>query len=131
MNETNIHITKGVEVAVTTKYMQDYSSPEQMHFVFGYKVKITNNSPHTIQLMNRAWEIYDSCGINRTVNGEGVIGQRPILESGQSHEYTSGCNFKSSIGMMQGSYEFKKILDDTHFNVLVPEFTMVAPFKLN
>ena len=131
MKETNIHITEGVEVIVNTKYMQDYSSPEQMHFVFGYKVKITNNSPYTIQLMSREWEIYDSCGINSSVNGEGVIGQRPILESGESYEYTSGSNFKSSIGMMQGSYQFKRSIDNTYFDVIIPQFTMVAPFKLN
>lgn len=131
MKETITHITEGVEVAVATKYMQDYSSPEQFHFVFGYRIKITNNSPHTIQLLNRNWEIFDSCGIIREVNGEGVVGQRPTLEPGQSHEYTSGCNFKSSIGKMKGSYEFKKIDTETTFDVLIPEFTMIAPFKLN
>lgn len=131
MSEINIHITEGVEVAVVTKYMQDYSSPEQFHFVFGYKVKITNNSDQTIQLLNRTWEIFDSCGLNRGVNGEGIVGQRPVLEPGQSHEYTSGCNFKSSIGKMKGSYEFQKMLDNSTFNVTIPEFTMVAPFKLN
>ena len=73
----------------------------------------------------------DSCGLNRGVNGEGIVGQRPVLEPGQSHEYTSGCNFKSSIGKMKGSYEFQKMLDNSTFNVTIPEFTMVAPFKLN
>lgn len=131
MNDIVTHITEGVKVSVRTKYMQDYSSPEQLHFVFGYKVKIVNNGTETIQLLNRSWEIYDSIGLNRSVNGEGVIGQRPILEPGQSHEYTSGCNLKSSMGKMIGSYEFIRLTDKKKFDVIIPEFHMVAPFKLN
>ena len=84
MKEIVTHITEGVKVSVTTKYMQDYSSPEQFHFVFGYNVTIQNNSGNTIQLLNRFWDIYDSCGITRKVEGEGVIGQRPILSPGQT-----------------------------------------------
>lgn len=131
MNEIVTHITEGVKVSVRTKYMQDYSSPEQLHFVFGYKVKIINNSSETIQLLKRKWEIFDSIGLNRNVDGEGVIGQRPILEPGQSHEYTSGCNFKSSMGKMLGSYEFIRLSDKKIFDVYIPEFHMIAPFKLN
>lgn len=130
-NEQVSHITQGVQVSVQTKYMQDYSSPDQLHFVFGYKVLIKNNSSDTIQLLNRTWEIFDSAGVNRSVTGEGVIGQRPILEPGQSHEYTSGCNFKSSMGKMVGSYEFIRLSDNKKFDVFIPEFHMVAPFRLN
>ena len=131
MKEIVTHITEGVKVSVTVKYMQDYSSPEQFHFVFGYNVTIQNNSDNTIQLLNRFWDIYDSCGITRKVEGEGVIGQRPILVPGQTHEYTSGCNFKSSIGKMDGCYEFIRISDRKRFKVIIPEFTMIAPFKMN
>lgn len=131
VNRSVTHITEGVQVSVRTRYMQDYSSPEQFHFVFGYKVRIQNTSEHTIQLMNRKWEIFDSVGINRVVEGEGVIGQRPILEPGEFHEYTSGCNFKSSMGKMLGTYEFMRLDDRSIFDVTIPEFNMVAPFKLN
>ena len=131
MSELVTHITEGVKVSVRTKYMQDYSSPEQLHFVFGYKVLIQNTSDETIQLLNRQWEIFDSIGLNRSVVGEGVIGQRPVLEPGQSHEYTSGCNFKSSMGKMVGSYEFIRLSDRKVFDVIIPEFNMIAPFKLN
>ena len=131
MSELVTHITEGVKVSVRTKYMQDYSSPEQLHFVFGYKVLIQNTSDETIQLLNRQWEIFDSSGLNRSVVGEGVIGQRPVLEPGQSHEYTSGCNFKSSMGKMVGSYEFIRLSDRKVFDVIIPEFNMIAPFKLN
>ena len=131
MSEIVTHITEGVKVSVLTRYMQDYSSPDQLHFVFGYKVKIQNNSQETIQLLNRKWKIFDSIGLNRSVEGEGVIGQRPILEPGEFHEYTSGCNFKSSMGKMLGSYEFIRLSDHKTFDVVIPEFHMIAPFKYN
>lgn len=131
LNKSVTHITEGVKVSVRTRYMQDYSSPDQFHFVFGYKVLIQNTSGHTIQLLHRKWEIFDSVGINRVVEGEGVIGQRPILAPGDSHEYTSGCNFKSSMGKMLGTYEFMRLDDRSVFDVTIPEFIMIAPFKLN
>ncbi len=131
MNEVITHITEGVEVTVSSSYLQDFSSPEQGHFVFGYKIKITNNSIYTIQLLNRFWDIFDSGGQAREIEGEGVIGQQPILESGQSHEYTSGCNLSSSMGRMKGHYEFSRIADNSKFIVLIPSFNLIAPFVLN
>ena len=131
MNEVVSHITQGIEVAVSTKYMQDYSSPDQMHFVFGYKVKITNKSAYAIQLLTRHWEIFDSCGEIREVDGDGVVGQRPVLEPGESHEYTSGCNLKSSMGKMDGHYEFVRLTDRSILHVIIPEFNLIAPYLLN
>jgi ApaG protein len=131
VNDVVSHTTEGVLVSVTTKYMQDYSSPDNQHFVFSYKVKIVNNSPYTIQLLDRHWQIFDSCGEFREVNGEGVVGQRPILEPNQTHEYSSGCNFKSSMGKMSGNYSFVRIVDGFKFKVTIPEFVMIAPFVLN
>lgn len=125
------HITQGIEVVVNTKYMQDYSSPDQMHFVFGYKVKITNNTPFAIQLLTRHWEIFDSCGDHRQVDGDGVVGQRPVIEPGASHEYTSGCNLKSSMGKMSGFYEFVKIEDRSKLQVIIPDFNLIASYLLN
>lgn len=131
MNHLAQHITEGVEVVVSSKYMQDYSSPDQGHFVFGYKIKITNNSPYTIQLLNRYWHIFDSGGQEREIEGEGVVGQQPILEPGQTHEYTSGCNLVSSMGRMQGHYEFIRLADQNKFKATIPPFNLIANFVLN
>lgn len=123
--------TAGIQVSVETEYQPEYSSPAQSHFVFTYRITIHNHSDHTIQLLRRQWFIYDAHGIIREVNGEGVVGQKPVLEPGQQHQYVSGCNLKSGIGKMNGWYEMEKQIDGKLFTVRVPEFTMVAPYRLN
>jgi ApaG protein len=124
-------ITKGVKVIVETEYQPSYSSPSQYHYVFTYKITIVNQSDYTIQLMRRHWHIHDAGFAQREVEGEGVIGQQPLLEPGQSHQYVSGCNLKSCLGKMVGTYQMERIVDGTKFNVNVPEFVMVAPIRLN
>lgn len=123
--------TKGVKVTVETEYMPEYSSPGQQHFVFTYRITIENISDHTVQLMSRHWEIRDAAHGRREVEGEGVVGKQPILEPGQAHQYVSGCNLKSGMGMMAGFYTMERIMDGKIFNVDIPPFTMVVPFKLN
>jgi len=124
-------VTKGVKICVETEYQKDYSSPSQYHYVFTYRISIENNSDHTIQLLRRHWFIHDANGSVREVEGEGVVGKQPVLEPGQTHQYVSGSNLKSGIGKMYGTYLMEKVLDGTQFKVNIPEFTMVAPFRLN
>ena len=124
-------ITQGVRVTVETEYQPSYSSPSQYHYVFTYRITIENQSDFTIQLMRRHWHIYDAGFVSREVEGEGVVGQQPILEPNQVHQYVSGCNLKSGIGKMAGTYEMERIVDGTKFSVNIPEFTMVAPLRLN
>ncbi|MCH7406735.1 Co2+/Mg2+ efflux protein ApaG [Belliella aquatica] len=119
-------ITEGVKVSVEVTYQPEFSSPHQQHFVFTYKVNIENNSAHTIQLMRRKWEIFDAGDEFKIVEGDGVVGQQPILEPGQSHQYISGCNLKSGLGKMRGSYIMEKIKDGKIFQVNIPEFQMIA-----
>ena len=124
-------ITKGIEVSVETEYQPEYSSPRQYHFVFTYRIVITNKSEYTIQLLRRHWHIHDSAFKNREVEGEGVVGQQPVLEPGQTHQYVSGCNLKSGLGKMYGTYLMERVLDGRRFKVKIPEFTMTAPYRLN
>jgi ApaG protein len=65
------------------------------------------------------------------VEGEGVVGLQPLLEPGESHQYVSGCNLKSGIGKMVGTYQMERIVDGTQFTVNIPEFVMVAPLRMN
>ncbi|GHA57781.1 Co2+/Mg2+ efflux protein ApaG [Pontibacter akesuensis] len=123
--------TEGVKVTVTTNYLPDYSSPVQQHFVFAYKIRIENNSEFTVKLLRRHWYIHDSTGAMREVEGEGVVGQQPTLEPGESHEYVSGCNLKTGIGKMRGTYKMERMVDGRKFDVTIPEFTLVVPYKLN
>ncbi|MBF9254374.1 Co2+/Mg2+ efflux protein ApaG [Pontibacter sp. 172403-2] len=123
--------TEGVKVTVTTNYLPDYSSPVQQHFVFAYKIKIENNSDFTVKLLRRHWYIHDSTGVVREVEGEGVVGQQPSLEPGESHEYVSGCNLKTGVGKMRGTYLMERLVDGKQFNATIPEFTLIVPYKLN
>ncbi|MBC7450191.1 MAG: Co2+/Mg2+ efflux protein ApaG [Cytophagales bacterium] len=124
-------ITDGVRVSVFTEYQQEYSSPLQAHYVFTYRILIENNSEHTVKLLRRHWFIYDANALMREVEGEGVVGQQPTLEPGASHEYVSGCNLKTEMGKMKGTYLMERIVDGKQFTVVIPEFMLIAPFKLN
>lgn len=122
--------TEGVVVSVRTAYVQDQSSRQLEHFVFAYKITIHNESDSTVQLLRRKWFIKDALGRVHTVAGEGVVGQKPILLPGESHEYMSGCDFRTPIGQMYGHYVMVRT-DGTEFKVRIPKFTMIAPFVLN
>jgi ApaG protein len=121
-----IAITEGIKVTVEVTYQPEFSSPHQHHYVFTYKVNIENNSSHTLQLMRRKWEISDAGDVAKTVEGDGVVGQQPILEPGNNHEYVSGCNLKSGLGKMRGSFFMEKLFDGKYLEVKIPEFQLIA-----
>lgn len=121
-----ISITEGIKVSVEVTYQAEFSSPHQHHYVFTYKVLIENNSQHTYQLLKRKWEVFDAAENSKVVEGNGVVGQQPILEPGDSHSYVSGCNLKSGLGKMKGSYTMEKLFDGKMIEVKVPEFQMIA-----
>jgi ApaG protein len=124
-------ITDGVKVTVETIYQPEYSNPMNEHYMFAYKVHIENLTDYSVQLLRRHWHIFDSNGTKREVEGEGVVGQQPVIEPGESHEYVSGCNLKTDMGSMHGTYQMKRIVDEEDFYVNIPEFYLVAPYKLN
>lgn len=124
-------ITEGVQVSVETNYQPEYSSPTQLHYVFTYRITIENRSDYTVKLHRRHWFIHDANNTIREVEGEGVVGQQPILEPGQIHQYVSGCNLRSGLGKMHGTYLMEKVVDGSQFEVIIPEFTMIVPYLLN
>lgn len=124
-------ITDGVKVSVETIYQPEYSNPANEHFMFAYRIEISNLSDYPVQLMRRQWSIFDSNSSRREVEGEGVVGLQPIIEPGESHVYVSGCNLKTDMGSMQGKYLMKRVVDDAGFEVDIPEFQLIAPYKLN
>jgi ApaG protein len=121
-----ISVTEGIKVSVEVTYQAEFSNPHQHHYVFTYKVTIENNSHHTYQLLKRKWEVFDAAEDSKVVEGNGVVGQQPILEPGDSHSYVSGCNLKSGLGKMKGSYTMEKLFDGKFIEVTVPEFQMIA-----
>jgi ApaG protein len=124
-------ITEGVKITVDTVYQPEYSNPAKEHFMFAYKIIIENLTDYSVQLLARHWIIFDSNGSKREVEGEGVVGLQPIIEPGNYHEYVSGCNLKTDMGTMQGTYTMKRLVDNELFKVAIPQFLLVAPFKLN
>lgn len=124
-------ITQGIKISVETIYQDEYSNPSNDQFMFAYRIEIENLSDYTIQLLRRQWFIFDSSGTQKEVEGEGVIGVQPVLEPGESHAYVSGCQISTDIGSMKGSYSMIRVVDNTRFSVDIPEFALIAPYRLN
>lgn len=124
-------VTDGVKVTVVTEYQPDYSSPAQNHYVFTYHITIENNSEYTVKLLRRHWFIADAGYPTREVEGEGVVGKQPVLEPGDTHQYVSGCNLKSGIGKMHGTYLMERVVDGKNFLAAIPAFSMLAPYRSN
>lgn len=129
-SDTTTTVTEGVRVDVRTAWLKDRSSPQFGHFVFAYKVRITNESDEQVQLLRRQWLITDAFGQKREVSGDGVIGKQPVLEPGDFHEYISGCDFMTPMGQMKGYYYMER-LDGSQLRVRIPNFTMIVPHLLN
>jgi ApaG protein len=124
-------ITHGVEIQVNCQYWPEQSVPKDNLYFFVYYITIINKSDFTIQLLKRHWDIFDSNGEKRVVDGEGVVGETPVLEPGQKFEYNSGCNLVTEMGYMKGYYTMKKQVDGSEFNVEIPRFNLIVPSKNN
>jgi ApaG protein len=124
-------ITDGVKVSVETVYQPEYSNAANDHFMFAYKIQIENLSDYSVQLISRHWNIFDSNGTKREVEGDGVVGQQPVIVPGEMHEYVSGCNLQTEMGTMEGSYEMKRLVDNTSLIVQIPKFELITPYRLN
>jgi ApaG protein len=82
-------------------------------------------------LLRRRWEIYDATESRKIVEGDGVVGQQPILEPGEFHTYVSGCNLKSGIGKMRGSFTLEKLMDGKLLEIVIPEFQLISTLFQN
>ena len=127
----NSKISSGVLVSVETFFQPEYSNPVNNDFIFAYRITITNNNNFPVRLLRRHWHITDSNGVDREVEGEGVVGIQPLIKSNDSYQYISSCNLQTEMGKMHGNYVLENVHNRTTFNVQIPVFEMVAPFKLN
>lgn len=124
-------ISEGVEISVETFYQADYSNPANHEFMFAYRITIENHNSFTLKLLRRQWFIFDSDGQNREVEGEGVVGVQPVVEPGKQFQYVSGCNLKTEMGRMYGSYLMQNVNTQSTFSVNIPPFEMIVPMKMN
>jgi ApaG protein len=96
--------THNIRVTVMPVYIDERSSPDDSRYFWAYRVSILNRGRSTVKLVSRYWHIVDGNGHEEIVRGMGVVGEQPVLEPGQSFEYTSGCPLNTPSGFMQGHY---------------------------
>ncbi len=123
-------VTDGIRVEVDSFFLAEQSDPVNDRYVFAYRVLITNESEACIQLMRRHWYITELGGDLREVEGEGVVGEQPVMEPGESHEYTSGAILQGPVGSMYGTYEMHRD-DGTVFEAQIPKFPLEMPRTLH
>ncbi|MFK7981833.1 MAG: Co2+/Mg2+ efflux protein ApaG [Saprospiraceae bacterium] len=124
-------ITQGIEISIQPDYQEQYSNPTKEKYVYAYHVTIRNKGRSTVQLLRRHWFIYDSDNRLREVEGEGVIGQTPVIRPGERFEYNSWTEMRTTIGKMYGYYTMQRITDGAMIEAAIPEFQLVAPFIQN
>ena len=119
-----------IAVATRTTYIADQSDPDNGRHVFAYTIRITNTGSVAAQLISRHWIITDASNHVQEVKGLGVIGEQPLLQPGESFEYTSGSVIATPVGTMLGSYQMQAA-DGTQFDATIPEFTLSMPRVLH
>jgi ApaG protein len=124
-------ISDGVQVSVESFYQPDYSNPLQSEFMFAYRITLENLNSFPVKLLRRHWNIFDSNGSYREVEGEGVVGIQPVLQPGENYQYVSGCNLRTEMGRMEGTYQMENLDTKKSFTVNIPAFEMIVPFKGN
>jgi ApaG protein len=124
-------VSSGVKVSVETFYQTDYSNPVQSEYMFAYRITIENHNSFPVKLHRRHWYIFDSNGSHREVEGEGVVGVQPSLTAGETYQYVSGCNLRTEMGKMAGTYQMENLNSKSMFEVNIPAFEMIVPFKNN
>lgn len=122
------HTTRDIRITVEPYYLDDQSSPSDDHYVWAYHVKIENIGHETVQLLNRHWRITDAMGRMQEVRGAGVVGEQPVLDPGESFEYTSGTPLATPSGIMVGTYEMQTDGGE-RFDVEIPAFSLDSPHQ--
>lgn len=124
-------ITKGIKISVKTSFEGTYFKNYKIQFAFSYEITIENQSKDFVQLNSRHWEINDALNEIEIVDGEGVLGKKPIIKPGEKHIYSSGCLLTSPFGCMKGYYNMINFSTTKKFKVIIPTFKLSVPFALN
>lgn len=124
-------ITKDIRITAQSFYQTHDAGGDDVSHFFKYEITIQNNSPFAVKLLRRHWDIKDSGGPAREVDGDGVVGYQPELEPGAAFSYVSGCNFLGEVGLMKGYYTFKNLETNEIVHVNIPPFICQASYILN
>ena len=123
-------ITNEIRVEVLARHSPENSRPEQDEWVFQYTVRITNQGPETVQLLNRHWIITDGTEHTEQVRGAGVVGEQPVLAPGESFKYSSWCPLKTPTGSMRGTYQMVRT-DGSVFDIDIAPFALRARYTVH
>jgi ApaG protein len=129
MTEDYSQTTRGICVTVRSFYLADQSQPAENKFVWAYRIKIENQGREAVQLLRRTWHITDANGRTQRVHGPGVVGQQPVIEPGESFEYTSGTPLDTPSGFMTGTYHMVVSSSGEKFDVTIPIFSLDSPHE--
>ena len=124
-------ITRGIKISVETEYEGSFLKDKVLHYAFTYKIGIENQSKSSVQLLTRHWKIIEALNKTQYVNGNGVVGKKPVINPGENHKYKSGCLISSPLGAMKGAYTMIDFSSTKKFSVEIPPFKLSAPFALN
>lgn len=126
MTPSYSHTSHAIRVTVNPIYLENQSIPEDNQFLWAYHVVIENLSNDKIWLRKRSWKITDALGRVKEISGDGVVGEQPKLEPGESYEYTSGTPLTTSSGFMTGFYTMEKE-NGEKVEVKIPSFSLDNP----
>ncbi len=118
--------TRGITVRVSVSFLPEQSEPDKGRWFWAYHIRIENEGQMAAQLMTRRWEITDGRGARSLVEGDGVVGDQPVVMPGASYDYVSGCPLTTPSGHMVGSYGMVAE-DGSSFDVAIPKFLLTAP----
>jgi ApaG protein len=121
--------TRDIRVSVRSFFLADQSRPVEGKFMWAYRIRIDNLGREPVQLLRRTWNITDAHGRTQIVKGAGVIGQQPVLEPGESFEYTSGTPLETASGFMVGKYHMVAVDSGEAFDVAIPAFSLDSPHQ--
>ena len=124
-------VTQGIKISIETKFNSTFYKNYKMPYAYNYKVTIENQSNDTVQLISRHWRISDALNNLEIVEGDGVIGQKPVIKPGALYSYSSGCLLISPFGSMKGFYNMVNFSTARNFKVIIPPFMLSAPFAIN
>lgn len=122
----NLATTRDMAVRVAVSFLPEQSDPATHRWFWSYHVRIENGSERSVQLLSRQWHILDGRGTVHEVQGEGVVGEMPLIPPGGSFDYVSGCPLDTPSGEMSGSYRMVDE-DGNAFDIAIPRFLLVSP----
>ena len=120
-------VTRDIRVVVRSFFLEDQSQPEERQYVWAYRIRIENGGSESVRLLRRTWLITDARGRTQHVHADGVVGEQPVLDPGETFEYTSGTPLETPTGFMRGAYHMVATASGEAFEVAIPPFSLDSP----